>query len=201
MYQRLGYTTGGTMHWPGKTYRSVVMRKRLGQSALREQLQMLARYNQWATQRLLDAVDGLDEVAYSRPVGLFFSSVHGTLNHLLLGEHELWARRFRHEQTPVISLAAEIEPDRARLKSRLLQGAAAWLPWLETVSEKQLVGKLEYRRANGETLSLPFAPLLAHVFNHGTHHRGQISAALTAMGLPCPEMDLVYMLLQETNNA
>ena len=36
--------------------------------------------------------------------------------------------------------------------------------------------------------------VLAHVFNHGTHHRGQITAALTALGQPCPELDLVYFL-------
>ena len=38
---------------------------------------------------------------------------------------------------------------------------------------------------------------LAHVFNHGTHHRGQITAALTALGQPCPELDLVYFLQAE----
>jgi uncharacterized damage-inducible protein DinB len=36
------------------------------------------------------------------------------------------------------------------------------------------------------------------VFNHGTHHRGQISAAITAMGHACPEIDLVWMLQQES---
>ena len=45
--------------------------------------------------------------------------------------------------------------------------------------------------------SLPFAATLAHVFNHGTHHRGQVTAALTALGHPCPVLDLVYMLQEE----
>ena len=49
----------------------------------------------------------------------------------------------------------------------------------------------------GQAVSLPFSATLAHVFNHGTHHRGQISAALTAMGWRSPEPDLVYMLQQE----
>lgn len=38
---------------------------------------------------------------------------------------------------------------------------------------------------------------LAHVFNHGTHHHGQIMAALTALGQPSPELDLVYFLQQQ----
>ena len=197
MYRKLGYTRVGFTQWPGKTYRSVVMRKRLGQSALREHLQTLARYNQWATQRLFESVDLLDEAAYRRNVGLFFGSLHGTLNHLLLGEHVLWAKRFNGEPTPVTSLAAEVEPDRTRLKQGLLQGAAAWVPWLEAVSEQQLMGPLHYRRASGEAMSLPFAATLMHVFNHGTHHRGQITAALTSLGQASPELDLVYMLLEE----
>jgi uncharacterized damage-inducible protein DinB len=44
---------------------------------------------------------------------------------------------------------------------------------------------------------LPFAATLAHVFNHSTHHRGHIAAAMTAMGQPAPELDMVYMLEAE----
>ena len=54
----------------------------------------LARYNVWATARVLDAVRALPEEAYRRDVGLFFKSIHGTLNHLLVGEHHLWFVRF-----------------------------------------------------------------------------------------------------------
>ena len=45
--------------------------------------------------------------------------------------------------------------------------------------------------------TLPFAQTLAHVFKHSTHHRGQITAALTAMGQPAAELDMVYMLQAE----
>ncbi len=201
MYRRLGYTEVGFMQWPGKTYRSVVMRKRLGQSALRQQLQTMARYNQWATQRLFKTVDLLPEEAYRRNVGLFFKSVHGTLNHLLLGEHELWFKRFSGAVTSIntrfTALDAEVEPDRQRLRQRLQGEAAVWLPWLDGVSEQQLLGELHYQRTDGLAVSLPFAATLAHVFNHGTHHRGQVTAALTMLGQACPVLDLVYMLQEE----
>jgi uncharacterized damage-inducible protein DinB len=98
----------------------------------------------------------------------------------------------------VRSLDVELEPDRTRLRERVLAGAAAWEPALAGWSDAQLAGSLRYRRIAGGEVTLPFAATLAHVFNHGTHHRGQISAAITMLGHRCPELDLVYMLQQET---
>jgi uncharacterized damage-inducible protein DinB len=63
-----------------------------------------------------------------------------------------------------------------------------------------LAGNLNYQTSTGQPKSLPYAATLVHGFNHGTHHRGQISAALTAMGYACPELDLVYMLVEEQQN-
>ena len=42
-----------------------------------------------------------------------------------------------------------------------------------------------------------FAAALVHVFNHATHHRGQITAAVTTLGHRCPVLDMVFMLQQE----
>ena len=158
---------------------------------------LLARYNVWATARVLDAVRALPEEAYRRDMGLFFKSIHGTLNHLLVGEHLLWFRRFAEGVSPKVGLDEEVEPDRARLAERLLQGAARWQPLIEGWPVERFDGVLSYTTMRGQLATLPFAATLTHVFNHGTHHRGQITAALTALGQPCPELDLVYMLQQE----
>lgn len=64
--------------------------------------------------------------------------------------------------------------------------------------EQRFAGTLAYTTTRGAEVSLPFALTLAHVFNHSTHHRGQITAALTALGQPCPELDLVYFLQSES---
>ena len=82
----------------------------------------LARYNVWATARVLDAVRALPEEAYRRDVGLFFKSIHGTLNHLLVGEHHLWFVRFAEGISPKVALDAELEPDRAQLDARWTGG-------------------------------------------------------------------------------
>jgi uncharacterized damage-inducible protein DinB/GNAT superfamily N-acetyltransferase len=197
LYARLGYEDVDLTRRPGHAYRCVIMRKRLDRSPLREQLQTMARYGLWATRRLYEHVEALPEADYRRDAGLFFKSVHGTLNHLLAGEHALWRRRFAEGASPKVALDAEIEPDRSRLRERLIDGAQAWLALLDAWPEERLLGRLDYRRLDGQAVSLPFAATLLHVFNHGTHHRGQITAAITAMGHRCPEIDLVAMLQQE----
>ena len=158
---------------------------------------LLARYNAWATGRLLDAVDTLPEEAYRRDTGLFFKSIHGTLNHLLVGEHQLWLVRFEQGLSPKVTLDAEVEPDRVRLAVRLREGAARWAPLMATWPAERWDGTLDYTTTRGIDASLPFAATLAHVFNHSTHHRGQITAALSALGQPFPELDLVYFLQAE----
>ena len=154
----------------------------------------LARYNAWATARLLDAVAVVPEADYRRDVCLFFRSIHGTLNHLLVGEHHLWFVRFSEGSSPRVALDAEAEPDRTALDARLRAGAARWEPLIAGFAPARWEGALSYTTTRGTPAVLPFAATLAHVFNHGTHHRGQITAALTALGQPCPSLDLVYFL-------
>lgn len=158
----------------------------------------LARYNVWATERLLAVVAELPEQEYRGDAGLFFKSIHGTLNHLLVGEHHLWFVRFSQGTSPRVELDTELEPDRQRLAVRLREGAARWQPLIQSWHSERFEGELSYVTMRGQLANLPFSETLAHVFNHGTHHRGQITAVLTAKGRVIPELDLVYMLQEES---
>lgn len=158
---------------------------------------LLTRYNIWATHRLLEAVEKLSDEDYRRDVGLFFKSIHGTLSHLLVGEHMIWYPRFARGESPKLALDAEIEPVRERLAQALRGSSANWKPLIESWPAERFEGALAYTTTKGQALSLPFSATLTHVFNHGTHHRGQITAALTMLGQPCPVLDLVYMLQEE----
>lgn len=164
---------------------------------LREHLATLARYGVWATRRLAERVAALPEADYRRDVGLFFRSVHGTLNHLLVAEHHLWFPRFAEGRSPRLRLDDELEHDRARLAERLEAGARRWPGFVAALDDARLAGTLAYVTTTGQPAELPFAATLAHVFNHGSHHRGQISAALTALGQSAPELDLLLMLQAE----
>ena len=159
---------------------------------------MLARYNAWATRKLFEHVDVLPEADYRRECGLYFKSVHGTLNHLLVAEHTVWFDRFARGVSNKAALDAEVETDRALLRERLQNTTMRWAPLIASWGEQRFDSTLDYTTTRGVPQSLPFASTLTHVFNHGTHHRGQITAAITAMGHTCPEIDLVWMLQAES---
>jgi len=164
----------------------------------RDHFLTLARYNVWATDRLLERhVAQLSDDEYRRDVGLFFKSVHGTLNHLLLAERFLWFERFANGESPKRKLDEEVHADRAALQAALRQAVREWIPTIESWDAARFDGTLRYTSTGGVTRAVPFAPALTHVFNHGTHHRGQISAALTGLGHSAPELDLLYPVLAE----
>ncbi len=165
---------------------------------MKEYFAMLARYNLWATRKLYEHVDALPEADYRGDCGLFFRSVHGTLNHLVVAGDRVWYPRFAEGTSPQgVRLSDEVAADRGTLKQLLLHGAERWCALVDRFAAERYAGLLEYTTLRGTRAALPFAAALAHVFNHGTHHRGQITAALTARGHAGPELDLVYMLQQE----
>ncbi len=156
----------------------------------------LARYHLWATGRLLDAVQMLSDADYRRDVGLFFGSVHGTLNHLLVAEHQIWWQRLTMGQSPQAQLNAIVHEDRGMVDVQLRSLSARWQSWIPTLDTERWAGDLHYTTMHGTAVRLPLAATVAHVFNHATHHRGQITAALTQLGVESPALDLIYYLQQ-----
>ncbi len=161
----------------------------------------LARYHVWATHRLLDEhLAPLSDDEWRRDCGLFFRSVHRTVNHLLVTDN-IWYARFAESYSPRIPLDTELHADRAALMAAWRAALPRWGEWLATLEATRFKGELVYSRNNGDAVRIPFAPALGHVFNHATHHRGQLTAALTGMGGPGPELDWVYLLKQEARTA
>jgi len=164
----------------------------------RDHFLMLARYHVWATDRLLDRhVAKLSDDEYKRDVGLFFKSVHGTLNHLLVAEHGLWFQRFARGESPKRKLNEEVHTDRGVLHAAVKQAVRDWQPAIESWDHARFDGTLHYTSTEGVARAVPFTPTLTHVFNHGTHHRGQITAALTTLGHEAPELDLLFSVIAE----
>jgi len=160
----------------------------------KDNLLLMANYNIWATAKLVQSLETFTATELHQDCGLFFNSIFGTLNHLLLGEHYLWYPRFSEGISPSLALNQIIETDDILLLAALKQKSQRWVKFIQQLDVALLAGNFTYTTTAGQTLNLPYAATLMHVFNHGTHHRGQISAAMTVMGHDCPELDLVYML-------
>ncbi|WP_374579150.1 DinB family protein [Phenylobacterium sp.] len=165
--------------------------------SVKDQLALMARYHGWATTRLLASIEPMPEEAYRGPCGVFFQSVHGTLNHLLLTDSEIWYPRFTGGRTEIIELDAEIENDRVKLSSRLIAATSRWSEYVDNLSDAALAADLRFTMTTGQARTLPMPAALLHVFNHATHHRGQITAAISMLGFGCQPLDLPHLIFAE----
>ena len=160
-----------------------------------EYVQVMARYNRWQNKSLYGAADGLDEAERVADRGAFFGSIHGTLSHLLWGD-TIWMSRFDGWDAPGggIPESPRMEFDWGALKTARAQADARIVDWSERVSPEDLAGDLTwYSGAAGRELTKPRALLVLHLFNHQTHHRGQVHAMLTAAGARPDDTDLPFM--------
>lgn len=164
-------------------------------------LLQMAEYNIWATAKLVQQLEQLSKAELHQDCGLFFNSLFGTLNHLLVGEHYLWYPRFAIGQSASLALNQVIETDERELLQALVTKSKRWPHFIQQLDSTILAGDLSYTTTAGEACRLPYVTTLMHVFNHGTHHRGQMTAALTGMGYDCPELDMVYMLREQGQKA
>jgi len=155
-----------------------------------------AQYNLWADKLLLEHVALLSDEQYLADKGLFFNSVHGTLNHLVLGS-SAWYSRLVGDVFEFSGLDQELYTNRQCLAEELVLCGQRWVCFIDAISVEKFNTPITYQTSKGQTICLPAGQLLAHVFNHATHHRGQVSVAFSAEGEPVPKMDLIYYLLEE----
>ena len=156
----------------------------------------MARYNTWQNRSLFAAADGLDDVARKQDRGAFFGSIHATLSHLVFGD-QIWMHRLSGSPPPRAKTVAESAtaiPDWGDLKRERVAMDAAIEAWTKTLDSAWLADDLEwFSGVARRTFSRPKWLLVAHMFNHQTHHRGQVHAMLTAAGAKPDDTDLVFM--------
>jgi len=160
---------------------------------MKAHFRMMAAYNAWANRRLFDAVALLGDADYRANLGAFFGSVHGTLNHLLVGD-SIWMARFAGDPPPPWRLDEQPHADLAALGAAREALDARIVAHIEALTEAEIAGELVYRNTSGQEFRQPRAEALAHFFNHETHHRGQVHALLTRIAGDAPPLDLLYYL-------
>jgi len=151
----------------------------------------LAAYNKWANARIYAAALALPEDAYRRSTGVFFGSLHGTLNHLLVADR-IWLHRLTGTGDAPDRLDAILFEDRAALTRARLAEDARLIALVENYDAPALARPIAYRTMAGKPHEQPLADLLAHLFNHQTHHRGQAHACCSIVSsAEPPSLDLL----------
>ena len=152
-----------------------------------------AHYNAWANRRLYDACAALPEAEYMKPRQAIFGSIHGTLNHLLVGDR-IWLARIEHRPPPKLALDQILYGDLVALRVARQAEDEHLINLVAGIAERSLDHPLAYANLAGERHQTPLRLVLAHLYNHQTHHRGQVHGMLSMTSVPPPPLDLIYFL-------
>lgn len=120
---------------------------------------------------------------------LFFGSIHGTLNHVLVGDR-IWLARFGGEEVPSTGLDTVLYEDFDELLRAREHEDERIEAFASGLTEGFLGGTIRYVNKAGRTYEDPIHLLVAHLFNDQTHHRGQIHDLLTQTDVPPPVLDM-----------
>jgi len=168
-----------------------------------EHYQLLARYNRWMNEKLYAVSARLTDEQRKEDRGAFFRSIHATLNHLLLADRVLMGRFTGVPLEPdwlgpgaIRSLDQELYRDFDELWGARRKMDDEITHWVGTLGPEQLAAPLRYVR-QGVVSGFPFWWSVAHLFNHQTHHRGQVTTLLMQAGHNPGVTDLLAVLRSE----
>jgi len=165
-----------------------------------EHASVMARYNRWMNEKLYALAAKLSDAERKQDRGAFFKSIHATFNHLLLADR-VWLGRFTEaaleagEMGPggIRALDQELYADFGELRAEQAKTDGELEAFVATLTAEKLAASLRYSR-RGLMNEFPLWHAVAHLFNHQTHHRGQVTTLLMQAGHDPGVTDLLAML-------
>ena len=159
----------------------------------RDYCALMACYNQWMNRKLYAACAQLSDAQYREDRGAFFGSAHGTLNHLLYAD-TAWMRRFKGRPLDGLHARMEFHPELEALRAMRDIFDQEIISWAEGLKPEWLAADFTYTSiVDGTTRTRPAWTLVTHMFNHQTHHRGQLTTLLSQSGIDPGVTDLPAM--------
>jgi uncharacterized damage-inducible protein DinB len=158
-----------------------------------EHARLLARYNAWMNDKLYAACATLSDEERKRDRGAFFHSIHSTLNHLLLAD-SIWMGRFQGQPFAFRSLDQELCANFDELRARRTELDERIQHWAAGLTDAALEANLQFTSAITKRSHAPVLwKVVAHFFNHQTHHRGQLTALLSQARIDYGVTDLFLL--------
>jgi uncharacterized damage-inducible protein DinB len=153
----------------------------------------MAEYNAWMNRKLYGVCTEIPDELRKKDLGAFFRSIHGTLNHLLHADL-IWLGRFQGQPLTAKPLGEELYADFDELRREREAVDLKILDWVRQLSPECLAQPFTYTSlSDRKTRTRPFWLLAVHLFNHQTHHRGQLTALLSQLGYGYGVTDLPWL--------
>jgi len=161
--------------------------------------ELLARYNQWMNEKLYQVCAEIPDQKRKEDLGAFFQSIHGTLNHLLYGD-KAWMGRFTGHPYSITVIGENLYEDFEELREERIKIDQDIVEWSRSLSVEWLEFPFEYTsNVDQKTRVLPTWILVTHLFNHQTHHRGQVTTLVKQLGYDPGITDLPWLPELENN--
>ncbi len=154
--------------------------------------QLMTAYSHWMNQKLYRVCATIPEADRRKDQGAFFKSVHDTLNHILFGDRA-WMGRFTGQPfgRPI---GEELYADFNELWQQQDRTDQEILAWCDRLEDDWLQQPFTYTsNIYEENRVLPTWVLVTHMFNHQTHHRGQLTTLIKQLGYEPGITDLPWM--------
>jgi uncharacterized damage-inducible protein DinB len=152
-------------------------------------------YNEWANNHVLEAAGRLSDEEFSRKQGASFESVEGNLAHIV-GAQIIWLQRWTGGSNPKPVLEFQKVRGLPSIRDAFEKSHSELRSFLASLTDERLDNVLAYRDSAGNAYERVIWQLIAHVVNHGTHHRAETAMAMGLLGKPMRELDYSYFELE-----
>jgi uncharacterized damage-inducible protein DinB len=149
----------------------------------------MAEYNSWMNAKMYALCDTLSDDVRKKDQRAFFRSIHGTLNHILACDL-MFLSSFTKD-ADFVECEGDLHEDFDELRQHRGAVDQQLLRWSESVSPEWLNTPSTYTHyEDGVPRTVTQGFWVVHMFNHQTHHRGQITTLLTQLGHDIGSTDL-----------
>ncbi len=160
---------------------------------IEKQFEMLSHYNMWMNKNIFKICDSLNDEIRNKDMGAFFGSIRRTLDHILYGD-KAWLERLRDNTFSPRDINETLFQNWEDLKRERVIVDNEIDIWISSLDENELKKIHTYiSNVDGKQRSVPYWSLVHHIFNHQTHHRGQLTTLLAQLDIDFGTTDIPFM--------
>jgi uncharacterized damage-inducible protein DinB len=163
--------------------------------------ELMAQYNQWMDSKIYEVYLGIPDELRKKHMGVFFKSIHSTLNHIYYDDLA-WLERLRENTFTPRQIDVDLYEDFNELKEAQEKMDSDIIYWVNSLTSEKLNQTFDYvSNVNNFSRKLPIWVLATHMFNHQTHHRGQVTTLMKQLGFEPGIKDILWLPSLENYSA